>query len=79
MSRGEVDAGIGFASEAKGTPDVEVVYTVPRGEIKAVRYVAAPLRHTEQAVAAKAFVAWLGTPSVQTKLVAAGFLPAPAK
>lgn len=77
--RGEVDAGIGFGSEAQGTDAVEVAYTVPTGAITPVRYVAAPLLKAEQAGLAAAYVEYLNAPTVQKALIKAGFLPAPAK
>lgn len=75
--RGEVDAGIGFASEAAGSDAVEVVYTVPRTGLAPTRYVAAPLAEIEQDRLAAAYVAFLRTPTVQKTLADAGFLPAP--
>ena len=48
VARGEVDAGLVFASEVTGNDAVKVVYTVPKGAIKPVRYVAAPIKATTQ-------------------------------
>lgn len=79
VARGEVDAGIGFASEALGSDAVEIVYTVPEGTIAPVRYVAAPLNDAEQPDAAAAYVEFLSSPAVQRALTEAGFLPAPAE
>jgi len=79
VARGEVDAGIGFASDAKGRSDIEVAYTVPAGQIKPVRYVAAPIEGTSQAELASQFVTYMLSPEVQSALVKAGFKAAPAK
>lgn len=79
VARGEVDAGIGFASEALGSDAVEIVYTVPPGAIKPVRYVAAPLKAAEQPAAAAAYVEFLSSPAVQQALMEAGFVPAPER
>lgn len=77
VARGEVDAGIGFASEAVGSEQVDVAYAVPKGEIEPIRYVAAPLVVTDHADLAAAYAAYLRTPEVQRALIDAGFLPAP--
>ena len=58
---------------------MKVVYTVPKGAIKPVRYVAAPIKATTQSDLAEKFVAFLLTPEAQKVLVANGFKPAPAK
>jgi molybdate transport system substrate-binding protein len=78
VARGEVDAGIGFASDATGRSDIEVAYTVPAGEIKPIKYVAAPIKASSHVDLATKFVDYLLTPDVQAALVAAGFKPAPA-
>jgi len=78
VARGEVDAGIGFASEAKGSDAVEIVYAVPKDVIKAVKYVAAPLADSSHAEQATAYTRYLGSPSAQAAFVKAGFLPAPS-
>jgi len=75
VARGEVDAGIGFASEATGRDDVEVVYTVPASELKPSRYVVAPIAGAKNAELAARFAAYLSTPEVQETLAQAGFLP----
>jgi molybdate transport system substrate-binding protein len=79
VARGEVDAGIGFASDAKGRTDVEIAYTVPAGQIKPVKYVMAPIKGTSQAELASQFVTYMLSPDVQSALVNAGFKAAPAK
>jgi len=77
VSRGEVDAGFVFASEALGNETVKIVYTVPAGAISPVRYVAAPIKASENATLAEKFVAYLMTPEAQAVLVENGFKPAP--
>jgi molybdate transport system substrate-binding protein len=79
IARGEVDAGLVFASEVTGNDAVKVVYTVPKGAIKPVRYVAAPIEATTQSDLAEKFVAFLLTPEAQKVLLANGFKSAPAK
>jgi molybdate transport system substrate-binding protein len=79
VARGEVDAGLVFASEVTGNDAVKVVYTVPKGAIKPIRYVAAPIKSTTQSALAEKFVAFLLTPEAQKVLVANGFKPAPSK
>jgi len=77
VSRGEVDAGMVFASEVLGNDTVKVVYTVPSAAIGPVRYVAAPISASEKAALAERFVAYLLTPEAQAVLAQSGFRPAP--
>ena len=77
VARGEVDAGISFASDAHGRSDVEVAYTVPAGQYKAIKYVAGVIRATKQEPLAKKYTAFLMSPEFQRSLVAAGFKAAP--
>lgn len=79
VARGEVDAGIGFASEVNGRADVVAVYTVPRGAIEPVRYVVAPIEAASQPAVAARFVDYLLSSEGQAVLREAGFLSAPAK
>lgn len=79
IARGEVDAGLVFASEVTGNDAVKVVFTVPKGAIKPVRYVAAPIKATAEPDLAEKFVAFLLTPEAQKVLLANGFESAPAK
>ncbi|MDR3686629.1 MAG: molybdate ABC transporter substrate-binding protein [Coriobacteriia bacterium] len=79
VARGEVDAGIGFASDAKGRTDLEVAYTVPSSEIRPIKYVAAPIKATPSPALAEKFVTYLLSTETQTALVDAGFKPAPTK
>jgi len=75
VARGEVDAGIGFASETTGRRDIEIAYVVPAAELKPSRYVAAPIADTQSAEMAARFLAYLSTPEIQATLADAGFLP----
>lgn len=79
VARREVDAAIGFASDAKSRTDIQIAYTVPVGEIKAVKYVAAPIKASSQAELASRFVTYLLSRRVQTALTDAGFTPAATK
>jgi molybdate transport system substrate-binding protein len=77
VARGEVDAGISFASDAHGRSDVEVAYTVPAGQFKTIRYVAGVVKATKHDALAKKYTAFLTSPEFQRALVAAGFKAAP--
>lgn len=77
VARGEVDAGISFASDAHGRSDIEVAYTVPPGEFKAIRYVAAVVKSTKQSGVAAKYAAFLMSPEFQQALIGAGFRAAP--
>jgi molybdate transport system substrate-binding protein len=79
VARGEVDAGIGFASDATGRTDIVIAYTVPASEYKPVKYVAAPIKASTQAELATKFVDYMVSPEVRAALVAAGFKPAPTQ
>ena len=76
VARGEVDAGIGFASDAHGRADIVVAYTVPAGQIKPIKYIAAPIKASANAALASKFVDYLITSDVQAAFTAAGFKPA---
>lgn len=82
VARGEVDAGIGFASEVRGERDLQVLHTVSRGVVAPARYVAGVVSRTSHEQAARRFVAYLSSPMGQAALLAAGFLgvsdPGPA-
>jgi molybdate transport system substrate-binding protein len=77
--RGEVDAGLIFGNEVVGNDAVKVVFTVPDGAIKPIKYVAAPLKASKNLDLATKFVHFLLTPEAQKVLVANGFKPAPTK
>lgn len=79
IARGEVDAGIGFASDAHNRSDIEIAATVPDGQIKPIKYVGAPITASKQGALAKAYLAYLLSPEMQQAFVDSGFNPAPAK
>ena len=79
VARGEVQAGLVFASEVLGNDSVTIVYTAPATAIKPVKYVAAPIKGSSQAALAEKFVAYLSDPAVQKILMDNGFKPAPGK
>lgn len=79
VARGEVDAGIGFGSDARSSSAVSVVYTVPKGAIKPIRYVAAPVKATARAAPARKFVGYLSSAEGQVVLKDAGLLPPPGR
>lgn len=76
VSRGEIDAGFVFASEAHGNAAVKVVYTVPAGAIEPVRHVASPVMVSANATLGERFVAYLMTPEAQAVFIKNGFGPA---
>lgn len=79
VARGEVDAGIGFASDAKDRADIQIAYTVPASEIKPIKYVGAPIEASARKALATKFVDYLLTPEAQAAFTSAGFKPAPTK
>ena len=79
IARGEVDAGIGFASDAKSRDDIEIAYEVPDGVIKPIKYVGVPVASSKQQSLANAYLTYLLSPEMQQAFVDAGFKPAPAK
>jgi molybdate transport system substrate-binding protein len=79
IARGEVDAGIGFASDAHGRSDIEIAYTVPAAQIKPIAYVAGPVKASKNADLAQAYLDYLLSPDTQATFIAAGFKPAPTK
>jgi molybdate transport system substrate-binding protein len=79
VARGEVDAAIGFASDAKGRADIEVAYVVPDAQIKPIRYVGVPISATKQAALARAYLGYLLSARVQAAFASAGFKPAPVR
>lgn len=79
VARGEVDAGLAFASDSKGRSDIEVAYAVPSGRVTPVRYVAAPIKGSSRSAVARRFVTYLLSPEAQKDLVDAGFRAAPAR
>ena len=79
VARDEVDAGIGFASDAKGRTDIQIAYTVPAAEIKPIKYVAVPIKAAAQPALAEEFVTYLLSSEVQAALTDAGFRPAPSQ
>lgn len=74
VARGEVDAGLGFASEATGRDDIEVVYTAPAEESRPSRYVLAPLVASEKQAAARKFIEYVLSDEGQAVLAGHGFL-----
>jgi molybdate transport system substrate-binding protein len=79
IARGEVDAGLGFASDAHGRADIEIAYVVPKAETKPIAYVVVPIKASKDAELADAYVSYLLSSPVQSALVSTGFKPAPAK
>lgn len=79
IARGEVDAGIGFASDAIARSDIETAYSVPDSEVRPVRYVAAPVTVSAHPDLARAYITYLLTDPAQRALLSYGFKPRPAE
>lgn len=79
VARGEVDAAIGFASDARGRSGLEIAYEVPKGAIKPIRYVAARVTDAKETALADAFLAYLATADMRRALTDAGFTVPDAK
>lgn len=74
VARGEVDAGVGFASEASARDDIEVVYAAPAEESKPSRYVITSTTGAADAQAARAFVDYVLSDAGQAVLARHGFM-----
>ncbi|MEI7813682.1 MAG: molybdate ABC transporter substrate-binding protein [Coriobacteriia bacterium] len=79
VARGEVDAGIGFASDARGRTDIEVAYRVPAAEITPIKYVGGLIKESKQAELGSQFVTYLLSPDAQKAFADAGFKPVPTQ
>lgn len=77
VARGEVDAGIAFASEIGGRDDVAAVYTVPLTATGPIRYVAAPTLDSDETELAASFVEFLSSRRAQAVLARHQFKAAP--
>lgn len=76
ISRGEVDAGLVFASEAMNQSAVEIAYTAPESELSSpIRYVLAPTLSAGDSATANAFVAYVLSSEGQATLSKWGFVP----
>jgi len=79
VARGEVDAGIVYATDAMTRPrDVTVVAAAPAGSHKPVVYPIAVIKSSAHPEAAKAFLAVVRSDAGQAILARYGFTPAPA-
>ena len=77
ISSANVDAGIGFRSDAYGRSDISVVYTVPQNYFTQIKYVAAPIRAAKHPSLASLYTAWLASSYFQKALTTNGFKSAP--
>lgn len=73
VARGEVDAGIVYASDAAATPRVRAVWTIPEAAHSPVRYPAAALRSRRKALD---FLEFLVSAEGRRLFAEHGFLPA---
>ncbi len=77
VARGEADAGVVYATDARVEPGVEVAFTFPAGTHPPVVYPAAVLAGALEPATAGAFLAYCQAPEAARTFAAAGFLPAP--
>ena len=73
VGKGEVDAGISFKSDAHARTDLDIVYTVPTTEYKAIKYVACVAKSATDAELAARYVAFLQSAAFQRALEDADF------
>ncbi|HWR97446.1 MAG TPA: molybdate ABC transporter substrate-binding protein [Candidatus Methanoperedens sp.] len=79
VARGEVDAGIAYATDAAGrAQDVRIAAAAPAGSHGPIVYPIALLGGTARAAAARAFVDAVRSDAGRAILARHGFLPAPA-
>jgi len=79
VARGEVDAGVVYATDAMMRPrEVNVAAAAPRGSHKPVVYPIAVIKASTHPEAAEAFLAVVRSESGQAILKQHGFVPAPA-
>ncbi|MFJ9613540.1 molybdate ABC transporter substrate-binding protein [Streptomyces noursei] len=70
---GEADAGIVYKTDAATAPAKVDAVDIPDAQNAVASYPAAPLKSSQHAAAAAAFVKWLSTPEAQKLLQDAGF------
>lgn len=76
VARGEVDAGIVYATDHRGRTDgLGQAFPLPEQTYRPITYPAAVLRDARQPDAARAFVERLASPDGQRVLAGFGFLP----
>jgi molybdate transport system substrate-binding protein len=73
VAGGEVDAGVGFASNVAADPGLATAYVVPKSQYKPILHVAAPITSSKKQDLAAKYIAYLGSAQVQQALVKAGF------
>lgn len=79
VARGEAEAGLVYASDAKAMPELRVVATVPTSAHDAIEYPGVVLRHAAEERLGRDFLAFLATSAAREALQRAGFgLPVPA-
>jgi molybdate transport system substrate-binding protein len=72
VREGRADAAIVYATDARTTSDVRVVYTVPAAEAPSIAYPAALVRGPREAEAGR-FLTYLQSPEARRIFEAAGF------
>jgi len=79
VARGEVDAGFVYRTDARVDARVTVVAEAPAASHAPILYPAAALKTTRDAEAARAFVAFLGSPEGRALFAKHGFEAPPAR
>jgi molybdate transport system substrate-binding protein len=77
ISSANVDAGIGFKSDAFGRSDISVVYTVPQSYFTQIKYVVAPINAAKHPSLASLYTTWMTSSYFQKTLKSNGFKAAP--
>ncbi|MGA5198081.1 molybdate ABC transporter substrate-binding protein [Streptomyces exfoliatus] len=70
---GEADAGLVYRTDAESAKDKVDAVDIPDAQNAVASYPAATVKHSENAEAAAAFVAWLSSPEARKILLDAGF------
>ncbi len=73
VERGEVNAGIVYASDAAASEDVDVVFVFPAGSHSPIRYYATICKASTELQRARQFTAFLNSPAVQAVFTEHGF------
>ncbi len=78
VTTGEAEAGVVYATDARGEPRVRVAFEFEKGSYTAIVYPAAIVTGAVEPAEASAFLSWCAGPEARAIFAAAGFLPPPA-
>lgn len=79
VSRGEADAGVVYATDARADPGVTVAFAFPAESHPPIAYPAAVVRRSDHAAEAAAFLAFCASPEATAMFASAGFGPPPSR